>query len=91
MPHHSNPPSADEFDSHDPDVRVVLRIVAALKEIRVKRGVTLRQLAEKMKIDNTHLSRCERGLVQPGLIVLLRWCRALELPADELLKNALYP
>ena len=91
MSDHSVPPSTSEFDSQDPDLLVVQRILAVLRETRMNRNVTLRQLAEKMKIDNTHLSRCERGLVQPGLIVLLRWCRALELPAEDLLKNALNP
>jgi transcriptional regulator with XRE-family HTH domain len=89
MSNHSVPPSVDEFDSQDPDLLVVQRMVTILKEARLSRKFTLRQIAGEMKIDNTHLSRCERGLVQPGLIVLLRWCRALDLRADDLLKDSL--
>jgi transcriptional regulator with XRE-family HTH domain len=70
--------------SGDPDVDRLLRIVAALHSERIAKGLTLRQLSKMINVDFTHLSRSERGLTQPGLVVLLRWCRALDLEIETL-------
>ena len=55
---------------------------------RLAKGLTLRKLSKLMKVDFTHLSRSERGLTQPGLVILMRWCRALELEIESLFRDS---
>ena len=79
----------DGNPSGDPDVTVVLKMVTILRDARIEKGLTLRDLKDKMGISYAHLSRAERGLSHPGIVVLLRWCRALELSFEEIVKVAL--
>ena len=74
--------------SGDPDVDRLLRIVSVLHSERIYKGLTLRKLSKMMGVDFTHLSRSERGLTQPGLVVLLRWCRALDLEIETLFRDS---
>lgn len=78
----------DGIPSGDPDVDTVLRIASILQKTRVKKKLTLRDLEEQMGVSYAHLSRCERGLAQPGLVVLLRWCRALDLEFPKVWRQA---
>lgn len=78
----------DANPSGDPDMDVLLGIVSILREKRRERGLTLRDLNGKMGIAYSYLSRAERGLSQPGLVVLLRWCRALDLRLADVLIQA---
>lgn len=73
----------DGNPSGDPNLDVLLRIVEILREARQQQGLTLRDLTEKMGINYAHLSRSERGLTQPGFVVLMRWCSALGLQFGE--------
>lgn len=69
--------------SDDPDVAYLCRFVARLKEERLARGMTLRDLEKATGINNAHLSRAERGITEAGIVVLRRWCRALELTFED--------
>ena len=80
-------PSPRESFSDDPDVDRLLQMVAMLKAKRIAKGFTLRQLSRMMNVDFTHLSRSERGLTQPGLVILMRWCRALDLEIESLFRK----
>ncbi len=80
------PAPRDSF-SGDPDVDRLWRIVAILKAERLDKGYTLRQLSRMMNIDFTHLSRSERGLTQPGMVILMRWCRALDVEIESLFRK----
>lgn len=71
------------FGSGDPDEAYLRRLVLKLKERREARGMTLRDLEKVMAVSNGHLSRAERGLSEPGVVILRRWCRALELEFKE--------
>ena len=82
------PPDRALADSGDPDDAVVLAIVSLLRQTRREKGLSLRELGEKTKIYHVHLSRAERGVSQPGLIVLIRWCRALDLRFIDVWKQA---
>ena len=79
MPSLSGLSTPDGVPSGDPDLDVLLWIISILRDARRKQGFTLRDLTGKMGISYGHLSRAERGLTQPGPVVLLRWCRALGL------------
>ena len=82
---HPQPPGSS---SGDPDVDRLLRIVEVLHSERLSRGLTLRKLSKMVDIDFTHLSRAERGLTQPGLVVLMRWCRALDFEIEDLFRDS---
>jgi DNA-binding Xre family transcriptional regulator len=77
----------DGVPSGDPDIDVLLGIVFVLRETRLRKKLTLRDLTKIMGISYAHLSRAERGLSHPGLLVLLRWCRALDLKFGEVWKQ----
>lgn len=72
------------FGSGDPDEEYLRRFVLKLKEEREARGMTLRDLEKVMAVSNGHLSRAERGLSEPGIVILRRWCRALGLSFEEI-------
>jgi transcriptional regulator with XRE-family HTH domain len=78
----------DGVPSGDPDLDALLRLIGILRASRQQQQLTLRDLTEKMGIDFAHLSRAERGLTQPGLVVLLRWCRALGLKFEDVWRQA---
>ena len=78
----------DGDPSGDPDLDALLRFVGILREARRQQGLTLRDLNGMMGINFAHLSRAERGLTQPGVVVLLRWCRALGLQFGEVWQQA---
>jgi transcriptional regulator with XRE-family HTH domain len=84
----SEEPQSQDSSSGDLDVDRVLRMVSILHAERLTKGLTLRKLSKMMKVDFTHLSRSERGLTQPGLVILMRWCRALDLEIESLFRNS---
>ncbi len=51
----------------------------AYRTIRTTQGKTLRQVARNASVSPGHLSRIERGLVEPSVDVLIRLCRALDM------------
>ena len=73
----------DGVPSGDPDIEILLKILFLLRKTRIEKKLTLRDLTQVMGISYAHLSRAERGLSHPGLLVLLRWCRALDLKFGE--------
>ena len=81
-------PATSENPSGDPDADLLFRIVEILREARRNRKYTLRDLSGKMGITYSFLSYAERGLSQPGLVVLMRWCRALDLDFIDVWKEA---
>lgn len=50
---------------------------ASLREIRVRQGITLSELAERLRVDKGRLSRWERGLSEPRFRGLVKWAGAL--------------
>lgn len=88
MPRRSGTSITEEPSSDDPGEAWLQRILKILRETRIKRGLPLRELTIKMKVHHAHLSRAERGLAQPGFVVLVRWCEALELDLESVIKEA---
>jgi transcriptional regulator with XRE-family HTH domain len=74
----------------DRDLDILLRIVSILRKARREKGYTLRDLAGKAGVTYSFLSYAERGRSQPGLLVLLRWCRALDLDVQAVLREAIF-
>jgi transcriptional regulator with XRE-family HTH domain len=76
------------FGSSDPDEAYLRRFLTRLKQEREARGLTLRDLEKIMGVSNAHISRAERGLSEPGIVVLRRWCRALGLEFEKICRDA---
>ena len=56
-----------------------------LRELRCEKGLTQKQLAEKLNISNNHLSSVENGREMPSLELLLNICELLNVTPDYLL------
>jgi transcriptional regulator with XRE-family HTH domain len=65
-----------------------VRLARALKQARAARGLTQRALAAKAAIGEKYLSRLERGLATPSVLVVLELARALDVRVEELLAQA---
>lgn len=63
-------------------------IGVTLKSIRVEKGYTLRQVAEKAQMPFSHLSNIENGKKIPGLDVIDRICFALDVPTKHVIIKA---
>lgn len=64
--------------------KVNLRLGALLRQCRVDRGVSQRELAQRSAVPDTRLSAIERGrVVGPGRGFVERVCAALKLPQAE--------
>lgn len=56
-----------------------------LKEMRVKKKLTQKQLAEEIRIDHGYISKLESGDRQnPSLKILLRFCRFYKCTLSDL-------
>lgn len=50
-----------------------------IRQIRIARGLTQEQLAEKLDIDNKHLSRIEKGIHKPTYNIILKLAEVLQI------------
>ena len=60
-------------------------LARALKQTRAARGLTQRSLAAKAAIGEKYLSRIERGLATPSVLVVYKLAQALDVRLEELL------
>lgn len=61
-----------------------MHIEMRVKDIRKRKNLTLAQLSERTGISVTHINDVENGLKEPGLSVLVRLSRALDVQITEL-------
>lgn len=61
-----------------------MHIEILVKDIRKRKNLTLVQLSERTGISVTHINDVENGLKEPGLSVLVRLARTLDVPITEL-------
>jgi transcriptional regulator with XRE-family HTH domain len=83
-----DPDILEGLPTGDRDEDRLLIMISRLKRARIDRRLSLRKLAEDMKVDFTHLSRVERGKAYPGMVILLRWCRALSIDYQTLFSES---
>ncbi len=63
----------------------VRKLVARnLRRIRVRRGLSQEALAVDASVDRTHVSRIERGIENPTILVIARLAKALDAGIGEL-------
>jgi len=60
---------------------------ATLKRLRARRGLTQERVAELTGISTNFVSELERGLKAPGLVVIVRLSKALDVTVQELLAD----
>lgn len=60
---------------------------SCIEMARIKKGLTIHQLAEKLEIDVTILKGIELGVKFPPLDILKKMCFILEILSDTLLFN----
>lgn len=58
-----------------------------LREIRREKGLSQERLAELTKLSTNYIGEMERGLKAPGLGVIVRLCRVLDVSVHDLLRD----
>jgi len=59
---------------------------ARLREVRLKRGLSQQELAERVGIPQPHVSAMESGVKFPNLLTVLRLAVALECKVTDLVR-----
>ena len=60
-----------------------------IRESRVKKGYTQKNLADRAEIGIVYLSEIERGIKMPSLTIFIKIVNALEVSADYVLRDEL--
>lgn len=60
------------------------KVAKALRSIRLDKGLTQAQVAEKAKINSNYYAKVERGEMKPSVEVYERIARALKVTASEI-------
>lgn len=58
-----------------------------VRQLRRQRGLSQEALAEAAGVNRSYLSEIEGGGVSPGILVVLRLARALDVPVSKLLED----
>jgi len=67
------------------------RFGETIRELRTKKNLSQKKLAEFVGIDHTFISKLEQGQRLPSLPVLVSLSKALNVSVENLLKNAIDP
>lgn len=68
--------------------KVLIALGGAIREIRIKREMTLEELARQVDLDVSYISLIERGQRNPTWGVVRRISKALGVPLPELARRA---
>lgn len=63
-----------------------MRVIILLREVRLKKNLTLDELSKMTKMSKGHLSRIERQETEPTISTLIRLALALHVEVEELYK-----
>jgi len=66
----------------------VAQLGSRLKEIRVKTGLSLREIARQLKVSPSFVSQIENGKSQPSVSTLYEMAKLLSVPVDVLFQNS---
>jgi len=69
-------------------VRPRLQIASSIRNLRLSAGLSQRQLAMRMQVPRTYVSKIENEKATPTLSSLERLAKALEVPVPELLRTS---
>ncbi|QDU84002.1 helix-turn-helix protein [Planctomycetes bacterium Pla163] len=60
----------------------------ALREERQRQGLSQKAFGFEAEVDRTYVSGVERGVRNPTLAIMLKWCRALGVRPSAILRRA---
>ncbi len=69
--------------------QVMKKFGKKLRHLRKQRGLTLVQVGEMLEVNNTFVSRMERGKVTPNAAMILKVSHLFEVTTDQLMKDDL--
>jgi transcriptional regulator with XRE-family HTH domain len=78
-------PSPSPRHANNPDL---VALGAAIRRVRLDRGMSQEELAHQCGIDRAYMSSIERGQQNPGIASIIGVARALELTAGQLMAAA---
>jgi transcriptional regulator with XRE-family HTH domain len=78
-------PLASPRHAHDP---ALIALGESIRHARNVRDISQEELAYRSEIDRSYLSNIERGTQNPGIMLVLRIARALDMTAAELFSDA---
>ncbi|MDR0274838.1 MAG: helix-turn-helix domain-containing protein [Burkholderiaceae bacterium] len=78
-------PTPSPRHANHPDL---VALGAAIRRVRLERGLSQEELAYRSEIDRAYMSSIERGQQNPGIASILGVARALELTAAQLMAAA---
>jgi transcriptional regulator with XRE-family HTH domain len=81
-------PVAVDFHPAEPSAEAGLRVAGQVREIRRARHLSQRQLAGRMEVPRTYISKIENGKAIPTLGSLERLATALGVDVCQLVKDA---
>jgi transcriptional regulator with XRE-family HTH domain len=70
-------------------MRVQIAVARNLRRLRVERLISQEDLAVDAKVDRTYVSRLERGIENPTILVLERLAKALDADVAEFFNPSL--
>ncbi|GAB4565874.1 MAG: hypothetical protein Tsb007_37690 [Rhizobacter sp.] len=70
------------------DDPVLLALGKAIRRSRAERSVSQEELAHRCGIDRSYMGGIERGEQHPGVLIVMRVARALDMTATELFAEA---
>jgi transcriptional regulator with XRE-family HTH domain len=79
---------AEPIVHHDAALAGKLQVSAAVRDLRKVRGLSQRQLAGRMGVPRTYISKIENGKAMPTLSSMDRLARALQVDISALLRDA---
>lgn len=56
-----------------------------LKELRIERGLKLKEVAEQLSVTIRSISRYEDGTREPSVEMIIKFCKLYEVSADYIL------
>lgn len=65
---------------------IVLIMAENIKQLRIKKGLTQKDICNKSGLIQSQFSRIERGLVEPSISTLDKLANVLEVSVSELFK-----
>jgi transcriptional regulator with XRE-family HTH domain len=68
-------------------VSILEKFGSAIRDLRVSRGWSQEQLAERAQLDRSYMSGIERGRRNVSILAAVRICRALRVPLSALLSD----
>lgn len=78
-------PIASPRHARDP---ALVALGGAIRAARKERGISQEELAHRSEIDRSYMGSIERGVQNPGIVLIIRVTRALGMTAAELFAEA---